>query len=98
MEKFSNAIFFRQIALQNLQRKNLGFSETEVGCAVQARDVISTCEGVWYKPVTGLQISLQISHILSTCEGFSDPYLRCTPSVILVISMCRKQPMIGLAM
>ena len=29
MEKFSNATFFRQIALQNLQRKNLGFSETE---------------------------------------------------------------------
>ena len=26
--KFSNATFFRQIALQNLQRKNLGFSET----------------------------------------------------------------------
>ena len=31
MEKFSNAIFFRQIALQNLQRKNLGFSETGFG-------------------------------------------------------------------
>ena len=28
MEKFSNATFFRQIALQNLQRKNLRFSET----------------------------------------------------------------------
>ena len=28
--KFSNATFFRQIALQNLQRKNLGFSETEL--------------------------------------------------------------------
>ena len=28
VEKFSNATFFRQIALQNLQRKNLGFSET----------------------------------------------------------------------
>ena len=26
--KFSNATFFHQIALQNLQRKNLGFSET----------------------------------------------------------------------
>ena len=26
--KFLNATFFRQIALQNLQRKNLGFSET----------------------------------------------------------------------
>ena len=30
MEKFSNATFFRQIALQNLQRKNLGFSETDI--------------------------------------------------------------------
>ena len=29
VEKFSNATFFRQIALQNLQRKNLGFSETD---------------------------------------------------------------------
>ena len=29
MEKFSNATFFRQIALQNLQHKNLGFSETD---------------------------------------------------------------------
>ena len=29
MEKFSNATLFRQIALQNLQRKNLRFSETE---------------------------------------------------------------------
>ena len=28
MEKFLNTTFFRQIALQNLQRKNLGFSET----------------------------------------------------------------------
>ena len=28
MEKFSNATFFHQIALQNLQRKNLWFSET----------------------------------------------------------------------
>ena len=28
VEKFSNATFFRQIALQNLQSKNLGFSET----------------------------------------------------------------------
>ena len=28
-EKFSNATFVRQIASQNLQRKNLGFSETE---------------------------------------------------------------------
>ena len=32
MEKFSNATFFRQIALQNLQRKNLGFSETGFVC------------------------------------------------------------------
>ena len=31
MEKFSHAIFFGQIALQNLQRKNLGFSETVLG-------------------------------------------------------------------
>ena len=30
MGKFSNATFFRQIVLQNLQRKTLGFSETEV--------------------------------------------------------------------
>ena len=30
MEKFSNATLFRQIALQNLQRKNLGFSETVI--------------------------------------------------------------------
>ena len=30
MEKFSNSTFFRQIALQNLQRKNLGFSETDI--------------------------------------------------------------------
>ena len=30
MEKFSNATLFRQIALQNLQRQNLGFSETEL--------------------------------------------------------------------
>ena len=30
MEEFSNATFFRQIALQNLQRKNLAFSETEL--------------------------------------------------------------------
>ena len=30
MEKFSNATSFRQIALQNLQRKNLGFSETDM--------------------------------------------------------------------
>ena len=30
MEKFSNAIFFRQMALQNLQRKNLEFPETEL--------------------------------------------------------------------
>ena len=29
VEKFSNATLFRQIALQNLQRKNLGFLETE---------------------------------------------------------------------
>ena len=29
--KVSNPIFFRQIALQNLQRKNLAFSETEIG-------------------------------------------------------------------
>ena len=28
VEKFSNATLSRQIALQNLQRKNLGFSET----------------------------------------------------------------------
>ena len=28
MEKFSNTTFFRQIALQNTQRKKLGFSET----------------------------------------------------------------------
>ena len=28
--KFSNATFFRQIALQNLQRKKLGFSETNM--------------------------------------------------------------------
>ena len=27
--KFSNAAFFRQIVLQNLQRENLGFCETE---------------------------------------------------------------------
>ena len=27
---FSNATFFRQIASQNLQRKNLGFSETNM--------------------------------------------------------------------
>ena len=32
VEKFSNATFFRQIALQNLQRKNLRFSETELEC------------------------------------------------------------------
>ena len=29
MEKLSNATLFRQIALQNLQRKNFGFSETD---------------------------------------------------------------------
>ena len=28
--KVSNATFFRQTALQNLQRKNLGFSETDL--------------------------------------------------------------------
>ena len=33
MEKFSNVTLFRQIALQNLQRKNLGFSETELDVA-----------------------------------------------------------------
>ena len=37
MEKFSNATLFRQIALQNLQRKNLWFSETELlGKAIAA--------------------------------------------------------------
>ena len=30
VEKFSNATLFRQIALQNLQRKILGFSETDL--------------------------------------------------------------------
>ena len=34
MEKFSNATFFRQIALQNLQHKNLRFSETELIIAI----------------------------------------------------------------
>ena len=29
MENFSNAIFFRQIASQNMQRKNHGFSDTD---------------------------------------------------------------------
>ena len=29
-EKISNSTFFRHIALQNLQRKNLGFSETDM--------------------------------------------------------------------
>ena len=32
VDKFSNATFFRQIASQNLQRKNLGLSETETCC------------------------------------------------------------------
>ena len=30
VEKFSNATFFRQKALQNLRRKNLGFSDIEI--------------------------------------------------------------------
>ena len=30
VEKFSNVTLFRQTALQNLQRKNLGFSETDL--------------------------------------------------------------------
>ena len=34
-EKFSNVTFFRQIVLQNLQRKNLGFSETELNRQTQ---------------------------------------------------------------
>ena len=37
--KFSNATFFRQIALQNLQRKNLGFSETGISVAAQVDDI-----------------------------------------------------------
>ena len=36
-KKFSNATFFRQIALQNLQRKNLGFSEAVIRSRIVTR-------------------------------------------------------------
>ena len=68
-KKCSNATFFRQIALQNLQHKNLGFSETDL----EARDAhimfmafmppssSSTCsqsiEGFHFMPFLSLHVS-----------------------------------------
>ena len=62
MEKSSNVTFFRQIAFQNLQRKSLGFSETENNSAELKR----TCK-IKYLPVVqadGKEITRYTSYIM----------------------------------